>query len=38
MVERYLSDNFAPVSREVTETDLPVIGELPRELCARHDR
>lgn len=38
MVERYLSDNFAPVSREVTETDLPIIGELPRELCGRYLR
>lgn len=38
MVDRYLSDNFAPVAMEVTETGLPVIGDLPRELSGRYLR
>ncbi|MFU8816752.1 MAG: carotenoid oxygenase family protein [Pseudomonadales bacterium] len=38
MVERYLSDNFAPVDREITETGLQVIGEIPRELNGRYLR
>jgi len=38
VVDRYLSDNFAPVTEEVTETDLPVIGELPRDLTGRYLR
>jgi carotenoid cleavage dioxygenase len=28
----YLTDNFAPVKQEMTANDLPVIGELPKEL------
>ncbi|MFM8650030.1 MAG: carotenoid oxygenase family protein [Actinomycetota bacterium] len=35
---RYLSGNYAPVSVEVTATDLTVIGELPRELNGRYLR
>lgn len=35
---RYLSSNFAPVSEEITATDLPVIGELPTELSGRYLR
>ena len=31
---RYLTDNFAPVTEEVTAYDLPVIGELPADLDA----
>lgn len=31
----YLTGNFAPVQDELTATDLPVRGELPRELCGR---
>ena len=38
MVERYLSGNFAAVTAELTETDLPVIGEIPRELSGRYVR
>jgi carotenoid cleavage dioxygenase len=38
MSNRYLSDNFAPVDRELTETALQVIGELPRELNGRYLR
>jgi len=38
VVERYLSDNFAPVTRELTETDLPVVGTLPPELVGRYLR
>ncbi len=34
----YLSGNFSPVSDEVTAFDLPVIGELPRELNGRYLR
>jgi carotenoid cleavage dioxygenase-like enzyme len=34
----YLAGNFAPVSREVTEFDLPVLGELPKELNGRYLR
>ena len=34
----YWSDNFAPVTEEVTATDLPVIGELPKELNGRYLR
>lgn len=34
----YLSANFAPVEHEVTATDLPVIGELPKELNGRYLR
>ena len=35
---RYLLGNYAPVSEEVTATDLQVIGELPRELNGRYLR
>jgi carotenoid cleavage dioxygenase len=38
MTDRYLSDNFAPVEREITETRLTVIGDLPRELNGRYLR
>jgi carotenoid cleavage oxygenase len=32
---RYLVGNFAPVTDERTETDLPVEGAIPEELCGR---
>ena len=35
---RYLSGNYAPVSEEVTASDLPVSGELPVELSGRYLR
>ncbi|MFZ9481986.1 MAG: carotenoid oxygenase family protein [Ilumatobacteraceae bacterium] len=35
---RYLGGNYAPVEREVTAFDLPVIGELPADLCGRYLR
>ncbi len=35
---RYLSGNYAPVADEITALDLPVIGELPRELNGRYLR
>ncbi len=31
----YLSGNFAPVARELSASDLPVTGEIPRELRGR---
>ena len=35
----YLSDNYAPVEREVTATDLPIIeGAVPSELAGRYVR
>ena len=34
----YLSTNFAPVAEEITASDLPVIGELPRDLSGRYLR
>lgn len=34
----YLTGNYAPVTEEVTATDLQVIGELPRELNGRYLR
>ncbi len=34
----YLSENFAPVEKEITAFDLPVIGELPKELNGRYLR
>lgn len=37
-VNRYLSGNYAPVAEEVTAFDLPVIGELPKELNGRYLR
>jgi carotenoid cleavage dioxygenase len=38
MVDHYLSGNFAPVTREITESDLQVVGEIPPELCGRYLR
>jgi 8'-apo-carotenoid 13,14-cleaving dioxygenase len=38
MTLRYLSENYAPVTDEVTAFDLPVIGELPNELNGRYLR
>src|SRR5688572_28273124 len=38
MTTRYLSDNYAPVTEEVTAFDLPVEGELPLELAGRYLR
>jgi len=35
---RYLAGNYAPVTEEVTATDLTVIGELPEELNGRYLR
>ncbi|MFZ9384892.1 MAG: carotenoid oxygenase family protein, partial [Ilumatobacteraceae bacterium] len=35
---RYLVGNYAPVTEEVTATDLAVIGELPKELNGRYLR
>ena len=35
---RYLTGNFAPVTEEVTEFDLPVIGVLPADLNGRYLR
>jgi carotenoid cleavage dioxygenase-like enzyme len=34
----YLSTNFAPVAEEVTAFDLPVIGDLPKDLNGRYLR
>ena len=34
----YLSVNFAPVETEITATDLPIIGQLPKELNGRYLR
>ncbi len=34
----YLQANYAPVTKEVTATDLAVIGELPKELSGRYLR
>ncbi|MFZ4718451.1 MAG: carotenoid oxygenase family protein [Ilumatobacteraceae bacterium] len=34
----YVTGNFAPVEQEVTAFDLPVVGELPRELNGRYLR
>ena len=34
----YLAGNFAPVSDEISTTDLPVTGQLPRELSGRYLR
>lgn len=38
MVNRYLSDNYAPVTEEVTAFDLPVEGAIPEELAGRYLR
>lgn len=35
---RYLQGNYGPVTEEVTAVDLPVVGELPAELCGRYLR
>lgn len=35
---RYLSDNYGPVSEEITAFDLPVEGQLPEELAGRYLR
>jgi carotenoid cleavage dioxygenase-like enzyme len=35
---RYLSDNYAPITEEITAFDLAVIGELPAELSGRYLR
>lgn len=35
---RYLEGNYAPVTEEITATDLPVVGELPAELNGRYLR
>jgi carotenoid cleavage dioxygenase-like enzyme len=35
---RYLSGNFAPVTEEVTATDLPVVGQIPEVLNGRYLR
>src|SRR5262245_14341916 len=35
MANRYLTGNFAPVTTEVTATDLPVVGRLAPRLHAR---
>ena len=32
---RYLVGNFAPISDELTATDLPVAGSIPKELRGR---
>jgi 8'-apo-carotenoid 13,14-cleaving dioxygenase len=37
-VNPYLSANFGPVSEEVTAFDLPIIGEMPKELNGRYLR
>ncbi len=37
-INLYLSGNYAPVREEVTAFDLPVVGELPTELCGRYLR
>jgi 8'-apo-carotenoid 13,14-cleaving dioxygenase len=37
-VNTYLSTNFAPVAEEVTAFDLPVVGELPKDLAGRYLR
>lgn len=38
ITNRYLCDNYAPVSEEVTAFDLEVIGELPADLNGRYVR
>ena len=37
-INPYLEGNFAPVTEEVTAFDLPVEGELPKELNGRYLR
>jgi carotenoid cleavage dioxygenase len=38
MANRYLTGNFAPVTTEVTATDLPVVGRIPDSLNGRYLR
>jgi carotenoid cleavage dioxygenase-like enzyme len=38
MSNRYLTGNFAPVTTEVTATDLPVVGRIPASLNGRYLR
>jgi carotenoid cleavage dioxygenase-like enzyme len=38
MTNRYLTGNFAPVTSEVTATDLPVTGQIPDSLIGRYLR
>lgn len=38
MIERYFTDNYAPVTREITETELTVLGGIPPELNGRYLR
>ena len=38
VANRYLTGPYAPVDRELTATDLPVVGELPPELDGRYLR
>ncbi len=38
MANRYLTGNFAPVTTEVTATDLPVVGRIPATLNGRYLR
>lgn len=38
LTNRYLKDNYGPVTEEVTAFDLPVIGELPADLEGRYLR
>ena len=38
MANRYLTGNFAPVTTEVTATDLPVVGRIPAALNGRYLR
>ena len=35
---QYLKGNYAPVTEELTATNLEVVGELPRELNGRYLR
>jgi len=38
MTNAYLNGNYAPVEQELTVFDLPVVGQLPPELCGRYLR
>jgi carotenoid cleavage dioxygenase len=38
LTNRYLAGNYGPITEEVTAFDLPVIGELPADLCGRYLR
>ncbi len=37
-MNKYLNGTYAPVEQEITATDLPVIGELPKDLNGRYLR